>query len=91
MLTYRFAPHSTYDGTPVYRTTDEESQWRERDPITRMRALLVNKGLWETSQEDDMRAGISADLERSSTSSRPGPRCRAATRPGSCSPGLRPR
>lgn len=63
MLTYRFAPHSTYDGTPVYRTTDEESQWRERDPITRMRAFLVNKGLWETSKEDDMRAGISADLE----------------------------
>ncbi len=44
MLTYRFAPHSTYDGTPVYRTTDEEARWREQDPITRMRSFLVNKG-----------------------------------------------
>ena len=63
MLTYRFAPHSTYDGTPVYRTSGEEAQWRERDPVTRMRALLVNKGLWEADQEDGMRARISADLE----------------------------
>ena len=63
MLTYRFAPHSTYDGTPVYRTSDEEAQWRDRDPVTRMRAFLMNKGLWEADQEDGMRAGISADLE----------------------------
>jgi pyruvate/2-oxoglutarate/acetoin dehydrogenase E1 component/TPP-dependent pyruvate/acetoin dehydrogenase alpha subunit len=63
MHTYRFAPHSTYDGTPVYRTTDEEARWREQDPIIRMRALLVNKGLWEADHEDDMRAGISAELE----------------------------
>ena len=63
MHTYRFAPHSTYDGTPVYRTTDEEARWREQDPITRMRSFLVNKGLWEAGQEDGMRAGISAELE----------------------------
>ncbi len=63
MHTYRFAPHSTYDGTPVYRTTDEEAGWREQDPITRMRSFLVNKGLWEADQEDGMRAGISAELE----------------------------
>ncbi len=63
MHTYRFAPHSTYDGTPVYRTTDEEARWREQDPITRMRSLLVNKGLWEADQEEGMRAGISAELE----------------------------
>ena len=63
MLTYRFAPHSTYDGTPVYRTTDEEARWRGRDPIPRLRAFLVNKGLWEDDQEDGMRAEISAELE----------------------------
>ena len=63
MFTYRFAPHSTYDGTPLYRTSDEEAEWRTRDPITRMRAFLVNRGLWEAGQEDDMRAGVSAELE----------------------------
>ena len=63
MLTYRFAPHSTYDGTPVYRTTEEEAQWRARDPLARMRTFLVNKGLWEADTEDEMRARISAELE----------------------------
>ena len=63
MHTYRFAPHSTYDGTPVYRTSDEEALWRTRDPITRMRTFLVHKGLWEAGQEDEMRRRLSADLE----------------------------
>ena len=63
MLTYRFAPHSTYDGTPVYRTSEEESRWRDQDPITRLRTFLLNKGLWEADQEDGMRAEISAELE----------------------------
>ncbi len=63
MLTYRFAPHSTYDGMPVYRTSEEEAVWRKRDPVTRMRSLLVNKGLWETDQEEVMRAEVSAELE----------------------------
>ncbi len=63
MFTYRFAPHSTYDGTPVYRTSDEEVVWRERDPITRMRTFLMNKGMWEVAQEDDMRDEVSAELE----------------------------
>ena len=64
MHTYRFAPHSTYDGTPVYRTSDEEALWRARDPIARMRTFLAHKGLWEADQEDEMRRRLSADLER---------------------------
>ena len=63
MHTYRFAPHSTYDGTPVYRTSDEEALWRARDPIARMRTFLAHKGLWEADQEDEMRRRLSADLE----------------------------
>ena len=63
MHTYRFAPHSTYDGAPVYRTSDEEALWRARDPITRMRTFLAHKGLWEAGREDEMRRRLSADLE----------------------------
>ncbi len=46
MHTYRYAPHSTYDGTPVYRTDEEEAEWRTKDPIIRMRTFLEHKGLW---------------------------------------------
>ena len=63
MHTYRYAPHSTYDGTPVYRTDDEEARWRSRDPITRMRRFLEAKGLWDAGDEVAMREGLSAELE----------------------------
>jgi len=63
MYTYRYAPHSTYDGTPVYRTDEEEASWRAKDPIIRMRTFLENKGLWEVSQEEELRNGLSAELE----------------------------
>ncbi len=64
MHTYRFAPHSTYDGTPVYRSTEEETAWRAKDPITRMRTFLENKGLWESAQEEQIREQLAADLEQ---------------------------
>ncbi|NNC80491.1 MAG: pyruvate dehydrogenase (acetyl-transferring) E1 component subunit alpha [Acidimicrobiales bacterium] len=63
MHTYRYAPHSTYDGTPVYRTDEEEAEWRTKDPIIRMRTFLENKGLWEAAQEDILREQLSAELE----------------------------
>ena len=63
MQTYRYAPHSTYDGTPVYRTSSEEALWRDRDPIVRMRSFLERKGLWEQDQEAGMRQVISSDLD----------------------------
>ena len=63
MYTYRYSPHSTYDGTPVYRTDAEEAEWRAKDPIIRMRTFLGNKGLWDAAQEDEMREDLSARLE----------------------------
>lgn len=63
MYTYRYAPHSTYDGTPVYRTDEEEASWREKDPIIRMRTFLENKGLWAVENEAQIRESLSAQLE----------------------------
>ncbi len=63
MHTYRYAPHSTYDGLPVYRTAEEEAGWRAKDPILRMRTFLTNKGIWDTSEEDVMAEALSAELE----------------------------
>jgi len=63
MHTYRYAPHSTYDGTPVYRTDQEEADWRAKDPITRMRTFLEHKGLWAAEQEEQIEADLSAELE----------------------------
>ena len=53
MLTYRFRPHSMADDTSKYRTKDEESEWSEKDPITRFAKYLEKKGLW--TEEDTAR------------------------------------
>lgn len=63
MVTWRYAPHSTYDGTPVYRTEAEEAHWRTLDPITRTRTFLEHKGLWAAEQEEQMRQEISEEIE----------------------------
>lgn len=63
MVTWRYAPHSTYDGTPVYRTEEQEAHWRTLDPITRTRTFLEHKGLWAADQEEQMREEISEGIE----------------------------
>ena len=53
-LCYRYTPHSTYDGTPVYRTRDEEGEWRERDPLLRTRQFLLSRELIDEDFDDEV-------------------------------------
>lgn len=66
-LCYRYTPHSTYDGTPVYRTRDEEREWREQDPLERMRRFLASRGLLKEGLEaeirDETRRAVDAAIE----------------------------
>ncbi len=63
MLTYRYAPHSTYDGDPVYRSGEEEAQWHAKDPLIRMRKFLAGRGLFDANRHDEMRSCLGAELE----------------------------
>jgi pyruvate dehydrogenase E1 component alpha subunit len=56
-VTYRLGPHTTADDPTRYRADDELAAWRERDPITRVRALL------EASALDDSIAAVIADAD----------------------------
>ena len=66
-LCYRYTPHSTYDGTPVYRTREEEAEWKEKDPLVRTRALLLARGLIDEEFDDkitaEMRAAVDAAID----------------------------
>ena len=55
-LCYRYTAHSTYDGTPVYRTREEEGDWLEKDPLIRMRKFLESRGLDAVAEEERERA-----------------------------------
>jgi TPP-dependent pyruvate/acetoin dehydrogenase alpha subunit len=49
--TYRFLGHSKNDQR-VYRSKEEEAAWRERDPIARFRATLLEQGLATAAELD---------------------------------------
>jgi 2-oxoisovalerate dehydrogenase E1 component len=60
---YRYSAHSTYDGTPVYRTRDEEAEWKEKDPLIRMGAYLSAKGLLPDGFEEEVRVDVAEKVE----------------------------
>ncbi|MFF0445347.1 thiamine pyrophosphate-dependent dehydrogenase E1 component subunit alpha [Streptomyces sp. NPDC004609] len=43
-FTYRLNPHTTSDDSTRYRSAAEDDQWRERDPVTRLRRHLETTG-----------------------------------------------
>jgi 2-oxoisovalerate dehydrogenase E1 component len=67
-LCYRYTAHSTYDGTPVYRTREEESEWLELDPLIRMRAFLASRGIdaegLEAEVKDNTKKAMSAAIDQ---------------------------
>lgn len=44
-MVYRFSPHTSDDDDTVYRTREEVSAWRERDPVLLLRARLIEAGI----------------------------------------------
>jgi 2-oxoisovalerate dehydrogenase E1 component len=64
---YRYSAHSTYDGTPVYRTREEEAEWKEKDPLLRMGAYLRGCELLSDDFEETVRAEVAAVVEAAIT------------------------
>jgi len=56
-FTYRMGAHTTSDDPTRYRSAAEDEYWRQRDPIDRMRALLVAEG----ELPDSFVAGLEAE------------------------------
>ncbi len=59
-VTYRIGPHTTADDPKRYRSDDEIAEWRERDPLTRVLALLEASGVDSAGLEREVAAD--ADL-----------------------------
>ena len=47
----------------MYRTRDEEAEWREKDPLIRMAAYLSNRGILPDGFEDGIRSEVAAGVE----------------------------
>jgi pyruvate dehydrogenase E1 component alpha subunit len=61
-LTYRFRAHSMFDAQ-LYRTKEEVTAWRARDPIPRLSAWLVQVGHLHEADLARIEAEIGAEIE----------------------------
>ncbi|MBE9540302.1 MAG: 3-methyl-2-oxobutanoate dehydrogenase (2-methylpropanoyl-transferring) subunit alpha [Proteobacteria bacterium] len=53
-VTYRAASHSTSDDPSKYRPVDEFNAWPMGDPIERLKAHLINKGIWDNERHANL-------------------------------------
>ncbi|MGC5323936.1 pyruvate dehydrogenase (acetyl-transferring) E1 component subunit alpha [Brevibacillus sp. SYSU BS000544] len=52
-LTYRYGPHTMAGDDPTrYRTTEEQGEWEQKDPLIRFRKYVTGKGLWSEKDEE---------------------------------------
>jgi pyruvate dehydrogenase E1 component alpha subunit len=62
-MTYRIGPHTTADDPGRYRTEDLTTQWRDRDPINRVRAYLEANDQWDAAWEEEVADAASQQVE----------------------------
>jgi pyruvate dehydrogenase E1 component alpha subunit len=62
-LTYRVGPHTTSDDPTRYRDATEEAEWRERDPIMRVRTWLKERGAWDDQWHRELEAAETEAIE----------------------------
>ncbi len=53
-VTYRMGPHTTSDDPTRYRSQAEEEEWRVKDPLARLRALLGAEGLADDAFDSEV-------------------------------------
>jgi len=57
MMTYRMSDHTTADDASRYRSDDEVSSMWKKDPIARMKQLLVDYASWSKEDEESLMTG----------------------------------
>jgi pyruvate dehydrogenase E1 component alpha subunit len=62
-LTYRIGPHTTADDASRYRRAVAVDEWRERDPLDRVRTYLTARGAWDVAWETGVEERAAALVE----------------------------
>lgn len=61
-VTYRAGPHSTSDDPAKYRPADDWAHFPLGDPIDRLKAHLIGRGLWSDEQHQALSAELEAEV-----------------------------
>ncbi|MBX3080715.1 MAG: thiamine pyrophosphate-dependent dehydrogenase E1 component subunit alpha [Anaerolineae bacterium] len=62
--TYRLRPHSNADNDMKYRTAEEVESWRQRDPIRRLSAYLLEHGLSTEADITTLQTHAQAEVDQ---------------------------
>jgi 2-oxoisovalerate dehydrogenase E1 component alpha subunit len=62
-LTYRLSDHTTADDASRYRSEAQVKQAWELEPLIRVRAFLVNAGIWDAAQEKSLLRSCAGQVE----------------------------
>jgi 2-oxoisovalerate dehydrogenase E1 component len=67
-LTYRYGPHATADDPTLYRSDKEVEEWKQRDPIDRLRRFLEVRGEWDERAGEKVATEITDAVDAAVTS-----------------------
>jgi pyruvate dehydrogenase E1 component alpha subunit len=63
-VTYRKGAHTTSDDPTKYRTKEEEELWDQKDPLKRLKNLLISKNLWSDEEETVLTGQYREEVDR---------------------------
>lgn len=61
-MTYRLGAHSTSDDPSGYRSKEEEQEWRDKDPIQRMKNWLIAQRWWDEESDSDLQKSYRTEI-----------------------------
>src|SRR5215216_2915612 len=64
--TYRMTAHSSDDDDRRYREREEIEEWRQKDPIVRFEKYLMENGILDESERDEISERIKAEVAEAS-------------------------
>lgn len=62
-FTYRMSDHTTSDDAKRYRTDKEVTEWREKDPIQRLKKYMQSQKIWTESYQESVEKKAKEQVE----------------------------
>ena len=61
-MSYRLGAHSTSDDPSGYRSKEEEQEWRDKDPIQRMKNWLITQRWWDEESDTELQKSYRTEI-----------------------------